>query len=269
MQQLLITGEQDPIKTPNNIFYISNTRFMPRSNNWQLAGKATTCDYDYGTAAGRSCLLMNNSSANSVKLTYSLRPANRPYASIGLSQAIFTWTIALWVYVGPEDFSANITTSNINTAGQYLGAFNFIKKSAQDSGESYNKQQMRLYIGRGSATTLSLVLARYQNTGSWVAIKTNKAGNTTLSKGWHLVWIKPQSTRSTLVWGIDKLPFTNITSYFNVGVDWTTDFNLGTDFCVSCSNKTNSSVLPRGPFRIFNNILTTTDLSDLHDNDIW
>ena len=267
MQQLL-SGIPDPWMNEYGIFYIPNNQFASRSGKWRLTGKADTCTYGFTTVGERTGLLMTNSSANSVKLTYSLTPTyDIPFSSLGVSISPFTWTITMWVYVGPDDFSTNLTTSNINTAGQYLGTFNFINKTNYEAKTAGNKQQMRVYIGRGSTTTLTCVVGRYQNTGSWQSIKINKSTNLTLSKGWHLVYIKPQSTRSTLVWGIDDQSFTNVTSFFNTGVDWTSDYYLGTDFCVSCSNRTSN--LPRGPYRGFKGIVSNTDLADLYANDNW
>lgn len=271
MKELLLTGTPDPTRQNQAqlIFYVPNDRLYARSGKFTLTGKAKTCDYTWGEAGGRKCLNIVNSTANSVKLTYSLRPSLLPSAGIPVVEAEpFSWTVAIWVYAGPEDFTGTISANNPNTYGQYLGTFNFLNRTAQDAGTTVDKRQLRLHIGRGSTTTLALVIGRYMYTdGAWTTIRTAKSSNLTMSKGWHLVWIRPQSTRSTLVWGIDEQAFSNISGYFSVTDDWTDDFYLGSDFCISSGNKTNN--LPRGPMRVYRNIISTADLATLYENDIW
>ena len=270
MKELLLNGTPDPTNQNQAqlIFYVPNTELAARSGKFVLSDKADTCDYTWGEAGGRGALIITNSTANSVKLTYSLHPSTLPSSGIPVvTGEPFSWTIAMWLYVGPEDFTANITNSNPNGNGQYIGTFNFLNRTAQDSGTRVDKRQMRLWIGRGSTTTLALVLGRYVNDGSWQTIKVNKSSNLTLSKGWHLVWIRPQSTRSTLVWGIDDQAFSNAASFFSATDDWTDDFYLGSDFCISSGNKTNN--LPRGPLRVYRHIISTADLATLYEDDIW
>lgn len=269
MKKLLLNGTPDPTNQNQNqlIFYAPNTELAARSDKFVLTGKADTCDYTWGEAGGRKCLDIVNSTANSAKLTYSLHPSSLPPEALRIPSEPFSWTIAIWVYVGPEDFTANISISNPNN-GQYLATVNFLSKTAQEAGTTVDKRQMRIWIGRGSTTTLAIVLGRYHfANGSWTTLKANKSSNLTMNKGWHLVWVRPQTTRSTLVWGIDKEFSSNVTSFFNATDDWTEDFYIGSDICVSSGEKTNN--LPRGPLRVYKNIISTADLATLYENDIW
>ena len=272
----LINGTPDPYQgskytRENTVIYLPNNFITARSGKWRLATMANTCKYGTTTAGGRTALRLYDSTANTVKLTYSMSPTLAiPFDSLGLN-ANFRWTIAMWVYVGPEDFTGNITGASPNNYGQYLGTFNFFSKSAYVNEHKRISQQMRIHIGRGSTTTLAVACGRYKyndSTGSWTAIKTNKSTNLTMSKGWHLVWVKPlYDTPSTLVWGIDGSSFTNVTSFFNTDTDWPADYVCCIDACVSCGNKTNN--LPRGPYRVFNGVVPTTDLIEIAENDIW
>ena len=274
MQQL-INGFEDPYQgdkytRENTIIYLPNHFMTARSGKWKLATLANTCKFRSITAGGRQALDLYDSSANTVKLTYSMHPTLAiPFDSLGFNTS-FRWTIAMWVYCGPEDFTGNIGTSSPNTYGQYLGTFNFFSKSAYEQHRRVG-QQMRIHIGRGSTTTLSIVCGRFKyndSTGSWTSIKTNKSTNLMMSKGWHLVWVKPNyETPSTLVWGIDGLSCTNVDSFFNADTDWPADYVCCIDACISCGNKTNN--LPRGPYRVFNSVVPTVDLTDIYDNDIW
>lgn len=275
MQQI-IDGTPDPFRgskytRENTVIYLPNRFITERSGKWRLASIADTCKYRSITAGGRQALDLYDSSANTVKLTYSMSPTLAvPFESLGLNDN-FRWAIAMWVYCGPEDFTGNITGASPNNFGQYLGTFNFFSKSAYVNQHKRIAQQMRIHIGRGSTTTLALACGRYKyndSTGSWTAMKTNKSSNLTMSKGWHLVWVKPlYDTPSTLVWGIDGSSFTNVTSFFNTDTDWPADYICCIDACISCGNKTNN--LPRGPYRVFNAAVPTTDLIEIAENDIW
>ena len=266
MLELLNRTVRDPLRLATCIDYIPSNKFGIRSGNYHLVGVADNADYEFGVTDGRHSVTCKNVTTAGGKITHGLAQ-EIPTDKMGIG--VFLWTLALWVYVGPADYSTNITNSNYATAGSLIATLYFIDPAYYEAGTNFeNRRYLQLWLGRGSSTTLSLVVQRLRRVNDATqTLNAVKSSNVSLSKGWHLFYVKPlYGTRSTLVWGVDDKTFSNATGVFNNTEDWTS-FYAGYRQSISAGG--HGAELPRGPLRLFRNIMAQTDMGDIADTDIF